>query len=134
MLKILSPRVFAIVVLISMVAGTAALTVLIKNARKKFPAALSAQELDPDRRKRLERSIRSMKVYIALLVFCLIYGLWTTRNETDPLWPRFVGVAINLGLTATFIKAVRNAQKRLASSVPATSPAPSQSQPPPAAP
>jgi hypothetical protein len=111
MLKILSPRGFGIAGLLSMIVGTAVLTLLMRKARQKFPATLASQELDPDSRKRLRRSLRITKTYIAFLVFALIYGTWSTRG--GPLWPRLVGIAINLCLTAALVNVVRKGNERL---------------------
>ena len=111
MLKILSPRGLGIAGLISMAAGTIVLTGFIRKGQKRFPVASPSQELNSDARKRLMGSIRSMKAYIALLVFALIYGLWSTRG--GPMWPRLAGVIVNLCMTAALVSAVRKGERKL---------------------
>ena len=62
-------------------------------------------------RQRTVRKIRQLQFLVAVLIFCLIYGLWNGRH--GPVPPIVVGCVMNLAFTAGALLAIRQLQKNL---------------------
>jgi hypothetical protein len=95
----LSPRGFAVAVLIWWIAMFASLFVLIRSRqrgaeafrRQQLSDGISTDALDRDR---CVKNIRSMKRLIAAFAVFLGYGLLSTQGQ--PLLPRLVGAAVDV--------------------------------------
>lgn len=80
------------------------------KASRIAPDTVSAP-LDPALRKQRLRSIRVLKVIMAILFLELLTGLLGMRSST--VWPSVVGITMNLLVTAVLIRAVIRLQKAL---------------------
>jgi hypothetical protein len=67
--------------------------------------------LNLEDRKRTERLIRRLKIWVVILICCLMFGLWSERNV--PMWQLGVGCAINLTFMIGAVRAIRRLQKNL---------------------
>jgi hypothetical protein len=101
----LSPRGLGIVGLSLWIGGFVFLTVRFRAINRSYkPAEQPLLESgDPATRKKIVRSIRSLKVGLIMMPACLVFGLLATVGE--PLFPRITGAVMNLFITWTIYKA-----------------------------
>ena len=112
----LSPRGFAVAVLIWWVAMFASIFVLIRSRQqgakdfrdKQISDGVSTAALDRDR---CVKNIRSMKRLIVAFVVFLGYGLLSTQGQ--PLLPRLVGAAFDVFILAVCAQSLFRSRKRL---------------------
>lgn len=119
---LLSPRELGIAVISVCAIGFVVLWVAFVKIRTKEAATqiLDAPPvvLDVARRKRITRSIRFCKAWIALFVLCLIFGL--AQSKGAPLGPVMIGVTMNLLWTTGLVLRVRQLKRTLAQGQPVT--------------
>jgi predicted secreted protein len=112
----LSPRGFAVTVLIWWIAMFAVIFQLIRNRqrsaedirKKQVASGVSPEALDRDQ---CVRNIRNMKRLIAMFAIFLGYGMLATQGE--PLLPRAVGAGVDVFFLAAFINSLIQSQKQL---------------------
>ena len=111
----LSPRWFALTLAICCVGSSVAfvfgLFIYGRKRAAQSPEGRAGAALDPATLKQRMFFIRLWKVMIALLVLGLVSGLSKARDF--PVWATGVGVALNLGLTASLVRAVLRLQRTL---------------------
>lgn len=108
-------RIFAWLLIGVVVIGYIAFYRLLKRARDERRAAgESDKPLDEATRRRYRSRIRSLKIFVAVLIFCLVYGLWSMWGDaTIPLVARIGGPAVNILLNIYCIRSIRTLQRRL---------------------
>lgn len=106
----LSPRLFGLAILLVMVAGFVAFYSIFKSARIAAIQGLHSGRQSEIPEAATRRVVRRLRVVVVTLPALLVLGLWATRS--DPILPRIVGAAINLGLTFWFLSILRRAKKR----------------------
>ena len=106
----ISPRGLGFAGLALMVVGLIVLTRYFRKAQK-LSSLIESGELTPEVTKRISRQIRSLQIYVALLVFGLIAGL--SDIHSMPVISILVGVAINQLLMWSCIKRIKQLKKRL---------------------
>jgi hypothetical protein len=109
----LSPRALGIVGLILWVGGFLFLTLRFRAINRNFKLA-DQPDLDledPATRRKVRRSIRTLRIGFILMPVFLIYGLSVTSG--DPLFPRITGAALNLLITWSIYRALRAERAKL---------------------
>ena len=82
---LVSPRPLAWVFIAIGVAGYIAFYCLLKRARDERRASGEFDKpLDEQTRLRYRSSIRHLKIMVFVLIFSLVYGLWSTRGDSLP--------------------------------------------------
>jgi hypothetical protein len=108
----LSPRVFGIIGLLLMVTGFAFLTVRFRAINRKYqPEELVLDPSDPTTRKKIVWRVRQFQAMVIIMPLFLLYGLLTRDGE--PLLALTAGIAVNLGITWLFLKALRAEKTKL---------------------
>lgn len=70
--------------------------------------------MDEAARRRYRSSIRNLKIFVAILIFSLVYGLWSMRGDaTIPLAARIAGPLVNILLNIYCIWLIRRLQRLL---------------------
>lgn len=105
-----SPRQFGLIMLLVMVAGFVAFYSIFKSARTAVVQRIHSDSQPEIPKAATRRSVRRLRVVVVTLPVLLVLGLWATRS--DPILPRLVGAAINLGLTFWFLSILRRVKKR----------------------
>jgi hypothetical protein len=106
------PRLFAWSVIAVVVVGYIAFYRLFRQAGDKLRASGEFDKpLDEPTRLRYRSNIRRLKIWVAFMIFFLVYGLWSTRN--DPPTPRIVGASVNILLDIYLVWLIRKLQRRL---------------------
>jgi hypothetical protein len=109
---LIPPRFLGWIFIAIAIAGGVTFHRLFKRFRDELRAAREFEKpLDDATRRRYRSSIRNMKILVGVLVFALVYGLWSTRG--DPVLPRIVGVSVNILLNASLISSIRKLQRKL---------------------
>lgn len=110
--KWIPPRLLAWLLIGVMVVFYIAFYRLIKRNRDESRATGEFDKpLDEMTRLRLRRNIRRFKIWVAFLIFCLAYGLWSTQQ--DPLLPRIVGASVNVLMIVYLTWLIRKLQRKL---------------------
>lgn len=109
------PRLFIWLLLAVVVVGYIAFYRLIKRARDERRASGEFDKpLDEVTRRRYRSSIRNLKIFVAILIFSLVSGLWSMRGDTTiPLAARIAGPSVNIMLNVYCIWVIRRLQSRL---------------------
>jgi hypothetical protein len=113
----LSPRGFGVAGTLLCVGGVVVLWIALSTHSSKAAAEDVVGTSDETIRKRQIRTIRFYQGWIALLVFCLIFGL--SKAGTVPIAPLAVGVVMNLLMIfgcVQSIKRLRRGRSRIVTS------------------
>jgi hypothetical protein len=108
--RILSPRGFAIAVLVLCVVYAFAFFFLFKSAAQMFQISEQVSDQSAILAKKM-RYIRNGKIAIVILVLLLLNGLREIRN--GPLVPLIIGAAINLCIIAFIVRMVTHLKKSM---------------------
>ena len=108
-------RIFTWLLIGVVVIGYIAFYRLFKRARDERRASGEFDKpLDEATRRRYRSRIRSLKIFVAVLIFCLVFGLWSMRGDaTIPLAARIAGPSVNILLNIYCIRSIRTLQRRL---------------------
>jgi hypothetical protein len=84
------------------------------NSNERRAAGEFDKPLGETTRHRYRSTIRRLKIFVAILVFSLVDGLWSMRGDTTiPLVARIAGPAVNILLTIYCLWMIRSLQSRL---------------------
>jgi uncharacterized membrane protein len=109
----LSPRTLGIVGILLWVGGFAFLVLRFRAINRKYKSTEQPvlEPGDPTARKKIVRSIRSLKLGLIMMPVALVIGLLATIGE--PILPRITGAVMNLLITWTLYKAIRAQKSKL---------------------
>jgi uncharacterized membrane protein len=109
----LSPRTLGIVGILLWVGGFAFLALRFRAINRNYKSAEqpALEPGDPTARKKIVRSIRSLKLGLVMMPTSLVLGLLATIGE--PVFPRITGAVINVLITWTLYKAFRIQKAKL---------------------
>jgi Trk-type K+ transport system membrane component len=79
--------------------------------KERHSAPQSATPLDESTRTHFRRQILFLKVALAFLLCCLVYGLWSSRGA--PFLPRITGATMNIVIEFVLISAILRLQRKL---------------------
>jgi hypothetical protein len=87
--------------------------ILLKTTREFLARPLAPRKAwDWVERSPSKFSLRSMQIYIGILLFALPYGLWSVRFDTEATFPVLVGCVMNLLLVSVLANALAFYKKR----------------------
>ena len=105
---LMSPRLFAIAVLVSAII---CFLVLFRMFRKVRTEGVLANQATPLSREQIERRLLWSKIGIVIWSTLAVVGLWETRG--GPFAPRLIGLCVNLAFLMGSIVSLREYRKKL---------------------